>query len=75
MHRLEGLADDVGAEILVVEPLGKPVDDGLFEALLVEDRRIEERRQQRIARHGLASLLAHCAPYRIDRLQVRRVLR
>ena len=33
----------------MVEPLGDAMDDRVLERVLVEDRRIEERRQQRIA--------------------------
>ena len=63
------LADEVGAEILMRQPLGEAMDDRLFQAVLVEDRRIEERRQQRIALHRLGGFLAHRAPDRVDRLR------
>jgi hypothetical protein len=64
------VADDVGAEIRMAEPLGDAMDHRFFQGLVVEDRRIEEGRQQRIALGGLARLVAHRRPDRIDRLQL-----
>jgi hypothetical protein len=67
-HRLERLADEIGTDILMGEPLSQPMDDRFLQAFLVEDGRIEERRQQRIAVDRLHRFVADRAPDRVDRL-------
>ena len=48
------------------KPVGDPMDDGLFQALLVEDRRIEERGKKRITVDRFHRFVADRTPDRID---------
>jgi hypothetical protein len=67
-HGVECLANEVGTEILMRQPFGQAMDHRFFKRILVEDRGVEKRRQQRVARHSIRRLIAHRSPDRIDRL-------
>ena len=61
-----GLPDQFGRDVGMVEPLGDPVHHRLFERVVVQDGRIDEARELRLAPHHVFRLMAHARPDRID---------
>ncbi len=61
----EGLADERGGHVGVVEPRRDPVGDRAFQRRMIEDRRLQERRQFGLAPHRLVRLLADAREKRI----------
>ena len=68
-HRVKGLAQNIGAQIGVPETLGDTMHDRIFQARLVEDRRIEERAQYGIVLGGFLRFGTDGMPDRIDLTQ------
>ncbi len=66
-HRI-GLADQIRADIGMIEPFREAMDDRTLEAVVVENGGIEKRRQKRIAFNRLHRLAPDRRPDRIDRL-------
>jgi hypothetical protein len=70
-HCMEGLFDQRCANVGVVKPRRNAVDDRVLERSLIENCRINESRQQRIAGNRFRCLVTHHCPDRIDRLNLR----
>ena len=66
-----GLPDQFARQRGMVEPLGQPVDDGRFERVVVQDGRIDEGGQFRLAPHHVFRLAADARPDRIDGIERR----
>ncbi len=65
-HGEVSLANEIRRQVLVRQALGQAVDHRAFQAVMVQDGRIEEGRQQRVAINGRLRLLTHRAPDRIN---------
>ena len=63
---VEGMADQLAGDIGVVEPRGDAVRDRLFEPVVVEHGRENERRELRRVARDLFRFLADARPYRIE---------
>ena len=61
-----GLADDVAGHLLPVEPVGQTLDDGVLEAVLVEDGAEHETRDFGLAADDFLSFDADLREHRID---------
>ena len=66
-----GLPDQLARQRGMVEPLGQPVDDGRFKGVVMQNARIDEGGQLRLAPHHLFRLAADARPYRIHGIERR----
>ena len=64
-HRLEGLVDQHGIDIRMVEPLRKAMADRFLEAIVAQDGRVDEASERRLGRHRCLRLLADLRPNRV----------
>src|SRR5699024_5782848 len=64
-HGDEGLAQQIGAEIIVFKALRNAMDDRFLQRVVVEDRRVEKSRKQRVALNGGLSLRPYGRPDRV----------
>src|SRR5579862_2097793 len=55
----------------MVEPLGQPIDHGRLEGVVMQNGRIDESRELRLAPRALFRLAADARPYRIDGIEGR----
>jgi hypothetical protein len=62
----EGLGDQPGIDIGVVEALRQAVAHGILEAVLAEDGGVEEASERRLGAHGLICLAAQLRPEGVD---------
>ena len=65
-HLREGLGDQPGIDVGVIEPLRQAVAHGVLEPVLAQDGRIDEAAERRLVAHGLLGLLAQLRPDRVD---------
>ena len=65
----EGAAQDLGADHVVVEALGDPVDDRVLEPLVIEHRRMDEARHGGLGPDDGFRVALHLEPDRIDAVQ------
>ena len=66
-----GLPDQLARHRRMVEPLGQPIDHGRFQGVVVQNGRIDEGGELRLAPHGLFRLATDARPYRIDGIEGR----
>ena len=65
-HLREGLGDQPGVDVGVIEPLRQAVAHGILEAVLAQDGGIDEAAERRLAAHDLLGLAAQLRPDRVD---------
>src|ERR1700692_4903975 len=65
------LPDQLARQRGMVEPLGQPIDHGRLERVVVQDGRIDEGGELRLAAYDLFGLATDARPYRIDGIEGR----
>ena len=65
-HLREGLADQAGIDVGMVQPLRQAMADGILQPLLAEDGRIEEAAERGLVARRLLGLAADFLPDRVD---------
>ena len=66
---VEGAPDRLGADDIAIEALGDAVDDGVFQAVVIEHGGEHETRHRRLSFDDRLGLGLHGEPDRIDALQ------
>ncbi len=69
-----GLADQLGRDIGIIEPLGDAVDDRRLQRVVMQDGRIDEGRELGLAPRDLLGLAADARPDRVDLIEPLRAL-
>src|SRR5580658_9731740 len=66
-----GLPDQLARHRRMVEPLGQPIDHSRFQGVVVQNGRVDEGGELRLAPYGLFRLATDARPYRIDGIEGR----
>ena len=65
-----GLTNEAARQRGMVQPLGQPIDHRGFKGVVMQNRRIDEGGELRLAPRRFFGLAAHPRPYRIDLCRV-----